>query len=459
MSSGLARLVRIELRRSLGWWILPLMAVLAGFLVWNDLKTPLMLWPESVLMVRNLALFAGPILGGIAAFVAGRDRRQGVEELAATAPRPELSRKLATWTATLSWGLVAYILVGAAVLIITGLRATWGEPQLLPVLVGLLAVFAQGAVGYTAGHYLPSRFTAPLMAIGLYAAQLFPVVVTQGSPLRFLSPSAGMLQGSVWTGVQPEPVAVPQAFFMLGVGVVWLGIFALGVHRSAFCSGLLILGVVLCVSGGTAISRVAPSFEQALGPEYYEMVSHEQVCEQVGITVCVHPAYEPELGEVSRVAKQVSEPLSGITGMPDRVRQIPTYGVKKPEPQNGVVGFTLEGYSFDTYNAAYQIAEGLIRSPEDTYAYRINSAEPLPRVPDSSRKAQDAVEIWLLTRAGREVECVGDSRSVGSLSAFSPASCQAAERFTALGAEKRWEWLEQNYAELRAGELTLEDLP
>lgn len=71
--------------------------------------------------------------------------------------------------------------------------------------------------------------------------------------------------------------------------------------------------------------------------------------------------------------------------------------------------------------------------------------------------AQNAIQVWMLRRADREVLC-GDPRRSGPPT-YPAASCETAERFAALSPKEREAWLEENYAELRAGKLKLEDLP
>ena len=91
--------------------------------------------------------------------------------------------------------------------------------------------------------------------------------------------------------------------------------------------------------------------------------------------------------------------------------------------------------------------------------------EPDDRVRNGSDRriendAQHAISVWLLTRIGSHTMC-GMSidpldRGMGFPSA---AACDAGERFAALPEVEQRAWLEAHYADLRAGTLTLVDLP
>ena len=176
------RLVRIETRRSLGLWLLAPMLILAAYLAWvrtgPDLPSDLIfrpeaylsvrIWPEVNLSIRNTVLLLGPLAAGLAAMVAGRNRRPQVQELLLTTPRPPATRDLALFAGTVIWPCAAYVVTALGVGLVTAQRSSWGGPDLLSLLVGLTGVLATGAIGYAAGSAFPSRFTAPVVAIGVF---------------------------------------------------------------------------------------------------------------------------------------------------------------------------------------------------------------------------------------------------------------------------------------------------
>lgn len=69
---------------------------------------------------------------------------------------------------------------------------------------------------------------------------------------------------------------------------------------------------------------------------------------------------------------------------------------------------------------------------------------------DPALEARSIVGIWLVRQAGG---------TVMEMSGGCPNSGELAERFKNLSPSARRAWLENNLAGLRAGEVTLEDLP
>jgi hypothetical protein len=72
-------------------------------------------------------------------------------------------------------------------------------------------------------------------------------------------------------------------------------------------------------------------------------------------------------------------------------------------------------------------------------------------LPTGARLSMDdlTVEKWLMSQTGIPSDAQGSEQRIAA----------AAERFAALTPAKQRAWLEENYSALRAGELTLEDLP
>ena len=72
--------------------------------------------------------------------------------------------------ATAFWMVLAYLAGVAVIYVQAALQATWGGPPLWPVAVGVVGVAASCAVGFTCGTLLPGRFTAPVVAVAVFAA-------------------------------------------------------------------------------------------------------------------------------------------------------------------------------------------------------------------------------------------------------------------------------------------------
>ncbi len=324
-------LLRIEARRTIGLWVWPLFVGLALLLAYGDgLAWKITLWVQASVLVRDGLLIIGPALGGAAAWMGGRERRRKMDDLLATTTRPALARRSITWAATALWGLLAYAVAGAYVLALAVRHTDWGGPVAWPMLVGLVAVPAYGAVGYALGSLLPSRFTAPFVAIALLTV---PVQVGYGmgantfgpttkpsalDALHYLSPVA-TLDASVWYGVRPD-VGWPQALFLLGLIGLALGGLALRGERGRAGWGILLTGGVLVVvavaillgaSPPSAVLLQASHTTNAPFPllaRYDRPIPYTPVCAGTPVPVCVHPAYQsylaPEVPVINRLIRR-----------------------------------------------------------------------------------------------------------------------------------------------------------
>jgi hypothetical protein len=444
MGAGL-RTLRLEARHSLGLWLAPVVAVAVWYLAVTDgLRVGASLWPYVAVSLRQPLVLVGPFAAGLAAWAATRERRRGVEELLATTPRPAFARDLANWGA-LTAPLGAAYLAGASFLILrTYLNGAWGSPILWPLWVAVFALVAHSAVGYAIGHYAPSRFTAPLVAIVIYGLQGF-TGYSLGSSARYLSPLADS-DYSVFFGVLPN-IFLPQSLWLLGLAGVALAAVALGRGRGSLASwGMLLPSLGAAAVGAALLLGTAPGVTPAQRQE--ARVPFDPVCKQGRITVCVHPAYRGMLPGTAAAVNEVSEPLAGLPGLPGRAEQrdypsdlvpkgtLPVYlptpsadgaeqGVAKNELVSGVALALVQ----DAGSARYRQGEG---TPDD---------------------AQAAVAYWLVRRTGN------DPQILGFYSQNPDAVFAAGKRFAKLPPEERRRWLRENLADLRAGRLTLKDLP
>lgn len=435
------RMLTIESRRNIGLWVFPIVAAIAGKFAYDALHAPaVQLWAASSAEVRDSLFVLGPFAAAVAAWVAGREGRQGLAELLATTPRPELQRRLVAAAATALWALLAYLAVGALVVADSALHRAWGAPVLWPMLTGLLAVLAHASLGYALGYSLSSRFTAPLVGIVIFALQMF--VTDQPGWGKWLSPIA-RLETSVWYGVRPY-LGLAQTLFLLGlIGLAWATIALGSGHRRI---------------GGTALVGAALLTAAGLGETYrnrfvYErnsqgvLVSVERdaprpytpVCSSARVPVCVHPAYQSQLPALTTLLNRMIEPLLGVPGAP-------TSAAQQPFPTQPDV------FAFDLRNrisglTAYGFALELVRADD------LPTHDPGP--------AQTALQVWLMERAGVAVTCVdqGTTHNEFVTLVYERPICDAARRFAALEPATQRAWLTRHYADLRADKLHLEDLP
>jgi ABC-type transport system involved in multi-copper enzyme maturation permease subunit len=443
-------LLRIETRRSGGLLFLPVMLALA----WLAGRTgrleggegALRLWASSSTLVAHSEQIIGPVLAGVAAWAAGRERRRRIDDLLLTTPWSATARRLTQWLGIAVWGVAAYAVLVAYVFGGTWRQATWGGPDVGLILVGLLAVVAHGAVGYAIGYHVPSRFVPPLVAVGAFYLEAY--TLSQSGWIHFLMPIS--VESSVWFGVEPR-IGREQALFLSGLTGLALGGVAFRGRRSILSGGVLALSTLLIGAAVTSLSHAADRFSQSeYGDESSEVIPYTPVCSGDPLPVCVHPAYRSLLAETSAQVNRVAAPLVGVPGALERVEQ----GWPGAPSTDAVMRLSL-GASPDEFEWFAPWMASYLAGTEVVEEYRAQAGESV-----RATEAQHALQVWLLRRAGAHVTCNG----LGVTGRypyvdFNRAACEAADRFEELDPAARRTWLERHYAALRAGKLRLEDMP
>lgn len=463
------RLVRIEARRNVGPWFVPVMVALSLLYAYGQgLTWRSLFWVDASVMVRDSVLIIGPFLAGAAAWMGSRERRRALDDLFITMHRPRWSQQMAVWTATTVWGLLAYVATGAYLVIQTVLHAVWGVPVLWPMLVGLVAIPTYAAIGYVLGSYLPSRITAPFVASVLFMLQ---VVVGWGGgsgalpmqTLRYLSPVA-FLDTSVWYGVRPN-VGLAEILFFLGLTALSLSSLVLRERKDRPAWSPLLGGFVLGTAGVAILLITDPqsalalqSTRQSGAPNSSSgtLIPYTYACSGT-VPVCVHPAYQPWLRGDAAVVNALVAPLRGIPSAPTRAEQ-------RPHSEQGVFDRVLTFIPAAVANDLLFYGPVALTLVQDS-AY--NSQGPLPqRCPSDTTlqscfEAQDALGIWLVRRAGLRLDPIEvDGAWIRPyFGGFWSITSRAANRFAALRSERQHVWLRAHYLALRQGKVRLGDLP
>lgn len=452
------RLFSIEARRNAAIWFVPIIVAVSWWLLSSQYWTTI-LWDDTNRQLQQAVVpFAGPAIAGVAAWMAGRNRRRGTEDLLNSTACPATRRQIVLWSATAVWGLVAYALFAAYMMGQTALQATAGGPAFWPVATVTIAMLAHAAWGFLVGHLLPSRFTAPLVAIGALGLQQLAashsISLGGGSSMpSWINQLAAHNGGSKW-----------HALFYLGLAGAALAAMALRNRRSAIriasfvvTTGSIIGSVVmiwgfypryefttLTAEDGAPYavqSRTLPhnNFGQVIS--FPELTPPKPVCAGSPIIVCANPAYEPVLDDAIVWATTLIEPLLGLPGVPMRVEWEDTGFSGGPNAYIDVSRFADRLVADDT-----TLQEGAV----------VN-------------EAQLTIRSWLQERAGMDHQnffgCSSEFRWREGIPAEhligepTEETCEATERFAALSAADQRAWLEEHYTDLRAGELTLEDLP
>jgi hypothetical protein len=491
-----ARALRLEFKRNAVPYVLPL---LAGVFFFNTVRTadgfpPVWTLRASAITDHMLFEFTA-FAGGLAAWAGSREGRRKTLDLVGTTPRAAWARLSVALAGTLCWLLLAF-LAGVAVLYIqTALQATWGGPPLWPVLVGAAGVTVVAMIGFTCGVFLPGRFTAPLVAIGalvLYQAgfrQALGVTASSGT-YALLSPSSAppSVDAGVYFRVAPD-LSIAQVMFMGGIAVALFGVLGLAPElrqltsagglrslRAALARGdgwLLRAVVAILIPCGVAASWTAFALAgtakpDAIGgweiPALHSAASDQPVpatpdcASSSGFGVCVHPAFGFYLHDVAAALDPVAAEIAGLPGAPARAAEVASLSGGKIV-MSGISGnppvfeFTAQrvgpmfgeffGIRDATWGEAFQ--QGLL----DAFLTGPSQPDAGP-VPAPLGAAQQAVEDALLIAVRSQPNSPGVTSAVVSA---------AAQRFAALSASARHAWLSAHLAALRAGTITLAQIP
>ncbi|HTE70414.1 MAG TPA: hypothetical protein VK942_16920 [Actinomycetes bacterium] len=489
-----ARLLRIELRRNGMLWMLPLLAALFWFSTYRPSMALPPLWNLRAPMLQQQALLASaPLVAGAAAWMGSREGRRRSADLVGVTALPRWAGQLATWAATTCWAIVAYLGGVAVVYGITARQATWGGPLWWPVAVGAAMMAASCALGFAAGALLPSRFSAPLVAVAVFIAlgagaiaiehnstyaQIWPLNV-QGA----LPPNAF----GIFSPYLPD-LAITQVLFLAGLAAAVLG--ALGLRAAAGGRWLRCAAAVAAAAGlaaaGTGVGLAGTARPEAHGivlPALHDAandkpIAYTPVCSHAAVPVCLHPAYRSFLPAVTAAFGPLLSEVAGLPGAPVRVWQVafthlqqrPHNGIEMLGPVIGgsppVLSLPLSGMALpgEEHTTTAEFVRHLRRQvlpmilntligggdQQDTESQQGNRSA---RQPNPTVLAQQAIQAAVAQVAG-----VPPDSGVPPLTPDRPYYA-AAKRFAALPAAARHAWLVDHLTALRAGRITLGELP
>ena len=511
------RALRLEIKHSTVVWVLPILAAL--FYV-NAYRTaagypPVWTVRASVITGANLVFFS-VIAAGIAAWVATREGRRKTGDLLATTVRAAWARQATVLAATAFWMVLAYLAGVAVIYLQTALQATWGGPPLWPVAVGVVGVAASCTVGFTCGTLSPGRFTAPVVAVAVFAAWFVgtsnnpdnPDNVINLSSLKgtsaLLVPLPGRPQ-NVDVGVYyhvPPDVSIAQVMLMGGVLLVMAGLLALlpaarvpGVRGLSFAARRLTVVAAAGVACGVAASATAfwmagtAQYSLTTGweiPALHDAADDQPVpytpdCTGSAFKVCIHPAFAPYLGAMSAALKPAAAEIAGLPGAPVRAEMTMGYGLPAVAGTTSVYDYFTEqegygGESFWATPALARTADWEQGNQQDFITWFVSG--PAEQDSPGPTPAQEAVAIALLakigapvpqgypqfsqpgTQSGTQLGASSTSGASGTQPGASAAQITAAASgFESLSSAARHAWLAANIAALRSGAITLAQIP
>lgn len=473
------RLLRLELRRSAMLWMVPVAGALFWYNAFREAMAEPAMWNLRAMTMQHGALldFAPPVVGA-AAWMGSRDGRRHVTELIGTVARPRWTAQLATWAAVTCWALVAYCCCVGVVYGQTGRQASWGGPLWWPAIVGAAGIPALSAVGFALGAWFPSRFTVPVVTVGVFFAlgfsaqpratqwQVSPTVA--GSP--YIGPDPGI--GTFYRYL-PD-LSIAQVICVVGVAVAALG--ALGLLDREGGSSLRRIAASMTVTGFAAVAvaaglagtaRLDPHGMLAI-PALHDAandrpIKYTPVCARAAVPICLNPAYAAYLPDVRHALTPVLAVIAGLPGAPASVGQgTPLY----EGPLHS--GFLASG-------AGVVIKAGSRGGGPRQYDIVLPAQLPgepgvgmsVAQFTSQIRQAAATDLIGRLVGQAQNGETQAQRAVVAALTfdagALSPrvdsALGAAASRFAALPAPVRHAWLVAHLTALRAGRITLAQLP
>jgi hypothetical protein len=501
---GVVRALRLELKRNAVPYLLPLLAAVFFF---NTVRTadgfpPI--WTLRASVINNHMLFEfSAFAGGLAAWAGSREGRRRTRDLVATTARAAWARLSIALAGTLCWLLLAF-LAGVAVLYVqTALQAAAGGPPLWPVFVGAAGVTVVSVLGFACGVLFPSRFTAPLVAVGTLLAYQAGFRAALGlspssGPYALLSPAGALPNNDigVYYRVAPDQ-SIVQVMLMAGIAIALFGLLGLAPElrrlasarslaslRGTFSWGeswpvrAIAVALIACGAGlGTnAVVLAGTARLDAVGdwdiPALHSAASDRplpaaQICTH-GFPVCVDKAFSFYLGDVAAALQPVAAEIAGLPGAPVKVAEVASLSGGQVV-MSGIVGhppvfdYTAEhvGTMFGEFfgipgpasfwRASFQL--GLL----DAFLAAPHPAAGSPPL----GAAQQAVENALLAAVGTTPSEAGGQQILNgeATSGASPAIAGATRRFLALPASARRAWLGPHLAGLRAGTTTLAQIP
>jgi hypothetical protein len=278
-------------------------------------------------------------------------------------------------------------------------------------------------------------------------------------------------------------LAITQVLFLAGLAAAVLG--GLGVRAAAGGRWRRCVAAALAAAGlaaaGTGVGLAGTARLEANGiviPALHDAASdkpiaYTPVCSQAAVPVCLHPAYRSLLPAVTAALGPLLSEVAGLPGAPVRVSQV-AFTHMQQRPHNGIemlgpviggsppvlslplIGMALPGEGHTTTAEFIRQLRGQVApmildtlfggDQQDTNSRQGNRSDP--RV-----LARQAIKAALAQVAG-----VPPDSGVPPLPPGSPADA-AAKRFAALPAAARHAWLVDHLTALRAGQITLGELP
>jgi hypothetical protein len=494
---GAARLLRVELRRGAMPWILPLIAALFWFDSYRPSTGTAQLYALRTywnMGQGHTIVDFGPFVAGVAAWMGSRDGRRGLADLVTATARPRWAAQLATWAATAIWAVASYLVFVGVMFALYARQGVGGAPPWWWVVVGATAVTAFSTAGFAIGAYWPSRFAAPVAAFGGFLAMAMSsqtgfradggwgLILPTNSNGNFDQADSGIF----YPWLPDLPIA--RIMFLAGIAVAALGVTGLPARAGGpwLRRAAAVLTLAGVVSAGTAAGLATTARLSAHGmaiPALHDAandapIPYTPACGRAdGVPVCVNPAYGRWLPDVTAALAPVLTEVAGLPGAPVRATQV---AAAYPSGHGGPPQAMMLGGRPPVLRMSLGMLDmpgpcGFCDGPVATNQFAgqmrllaVHAFVGAGGGPGSP--VQQAVQAALLRGAG--IPFAAQPKALGSVGLLpsGPATPNgpgpatgpvyaAAGRLAAWPAAARRAWLAAHLAAVRAGRLTLQELP
>jgi len=486
-----ARLLGIEVRRSPMPLILPLVAALFWFDSYRPSTSQAPFYPLVTFWNMgqgHTIIDFGPFVAGMAAWIGSRDGRRGTGDLVTATACPRWVAQLAAWAAAAIWAVAAYLVFVGVMFAVYAERGVQGEPPWWWVAVGATAVAAFSAGGFAVGVLVPNRFAAPLAAFAGFLVLIMSSQTgfkdTSGWALVLPTNSNGNFQldsGIFYPYLPDLPIA--RIVFLAGLAIAALGLAGLpaaaGERRIRIVAAIVAAaGVAVAGTGAGLASRARLGPHGMVISALHDAASDRPivftpVCGGAAFRVCLNPAYHIYLADVIAALTPVAGEVAGLPGAPVRAVQA---GAVYTSGEGGsgqtmtitgrpaVLSVTLGGYGFLPGPTGFS-SQPTSMTTFDQSMWVLFFDAFTGAGDNAGTSVQRAITAALLAGAGVPfgeqpglVSQVAGGPSPGPSTANGPVYT-AARRFAALPASARHAWLTEYLATIRAGRLTLAQLP
>jgi hypothetical protein len=435
--------------------VLPLMPVIVGIGIWYSMllmREGVVLWHDVSTSTAMTYAIVGPLCAALAAWTSGRPQRRKVNDQLASTPVPGWQQDLLSFSTAAGLGVIGY---GGMVLVMTGwaaTQATWGAPYAIVLLSGLPVVVLFCLFGAAVGMLWPNHLASLLVLIVTGGSMIFGNTIQNWGPeanareLTLWNTLLSLRDGlSEWEDRRSAPELFENMLMASGLGVLVVTLTLFIRYRGPFMAVSLAVAAVLAGVGVTASMSGQRSDLMFPWSGTEPTASFDYACTAgESVDVCLHPAWTSLQSRVEESAEAIYGPVEGLSDVPDQIIQVPAID----REARGETG-------------KFYILHGSV-SDESLAIYLISSLFPdLYGDPERLSDAERTIVGWLMHEAGSEPTFFlpWGRVSQDNVIAHEQELHAAVDRFAALSPEEQRAWLEANWDDLRAGRLTLEDLP